>query len=165
MRTPLQPRHFHPHALHTSTSTNLNSPAMAHMNIGDFPVPIYRAPSSPTSPPSSRPKHQSNRSITEASFPKLDRPHHHHPHIHRHPKDAKAKETQSAHPNLQSNTWGSIDGIKSEGVTPAMSRNQSRQASILGMAGEIEGSVRDERRIVREGELESEKERSVLRVT
>jgi hypothetical protein len=117
----------------------------------------------PSSP--QRPKHQTNRSITETSFPKLHRPHH--PHIHRLNRDAKVKETQSAHPNLQSNGWDMLQS-KSEGVTPEQSRNASRRTSVLGVPGEMDelpAFLRDEKKMVKEGELELEKERAVQRAT
>lgn len=47
------------------------------------------------------------------------------------------------------------------------SRNHSRRTSLLGLAGEsnLEGMGPGERRVVKEGEVEAEKERGILRAS
>lgn len=88
--------------------------------------------------------------------------HHHHPHLHR--KDhSREKEPQSAHANLQPHE----QGTKSEGVTPEESRAGSRHNSVSGDMANWDGAKgggRDrERRVVKEGEVNVERERGVLR--
>jgi len=61
-----------------------------------------------------------------------------------------------------------MDGTKSEGVTPDQSRGPSRRTSLLGrgeelLAGQVEGN--GEEKLVKEGELEAEKEKAALRAT
>jgi len=62
-----------------------------------------------------------------------------------------------------------MEGTKSEGVTPEQSRGPSRRTSLLGRSEEllgvqIEGGGEEEK-VVREGELEAEKEKVALRAT
>ncbi|KAH8593641.1 hypothetical protein B0O99DRAFT_653169 [Bisporella sp. PMI_857] len=139
--------------------------AHGFQNASELPAPSLK-PTSPT-----RPKHQTHRSITEipGAFPKLHRPIHHHGHIHRH-KDHKdkGKETQSAHPSLQGgrDLWSHSAGTRSEDVTPEQSRGPSRRASLLSKgddAGILVEEGADKRRIVKEGELQAEKEKAELR--
>jgi CHASE2 domain-containing sensor protein len=125
-------------------------------HLYDLPVPIYKT----ISPP--RPKHQTHRSITEASFPVPKRSHHHH-HIHRHHKD-KERDKDSLRSGQP------VEGTKSEGVSPQNSREQSRRTSLLPVSGEIEGLVvasswKEERRVVRAEEVAEEKEKGYLRAT
>jgi len=120
----------------------------------------------PSSP--ARSHHQVTRSIIEVSppsFPKIHRPQHHHPHIHRRDKDDKTP--QSAHLNLQQN--GPADGAKSEAVTPHESHNGSRRTSMMGATSEIDraglpGNPR-EKRVVKEGQVKEEREKSVIIAT
>jgi hypothetical protein len=156
-------------------------------------------PRPPASPP--RPSHQIHRSISEVSPPtlKLHRPNHHqhhshtHHHAHLHSRRAqsneknKEREPQSAHPNLQpflggegregrERNWRDIGQARSEGVTPAGSRDVSRRPSAgawdsdagpgagTGVVGGIPFPRERERR-VKDGEVKEERERGVLRAT
>lgn len=137
----------------------------------DLPVPIYK-----TTPPP-RPKHQTQRSITEASFPAPKRSHHHHHHhIHRHHKDKERDRDRDRDGSGSGNTQ-SVEVTKSEGVSPENSRDPSRRTSLLQAAmvagsgmGELEGFAiangwKEERRAVKAEEVVEEKEKGVLRAT
>jgi len=94
-------------------------------------------------------------------------------HRHKESKD-KSKEFQSSHVHTQGgrNVWAGgasrIESSKSEGVTPEQSRGPSRRTSIMGRNDEQasfgDGAV-EERKVVKEGELEAEMEKGVLRAT
>ena len=78
-----------------------------------------------------RPRHQITRSITELSSPiRLGRHHHTH-HRRDRSRDERVPVLQSAAPVLQAPPRSSLDFTKSEGVTPNLSRNPSRRASLL----------------------------------
>lgn len=146
--------------------------------------------------PSSPPRPAMHRSISEVSPPalKIHRPHHHHHHTHIHhhgrrahskEKNTKEEEPQSAHPNLQpflggerrDKSWRDIQQARSEGVTPAGSRNASRRTSVLGSwesdGGPSTGTAvigdmalgPKERKAVKDGQVKQERERGVLRAT
>ena len=87
--------------------------------------------------------------------------HHHHPHLHRKEhRDSKDKDPQSAHPNLQSHEGGT----KSEGITPEESTAGSRRTSHDLHGWDRLGWERfGEKRVVKDGEVKEERERSVLR--
>ncbi|KAM3074879.1 hypothetical protein ACMFMG_008292 [Clarireedia jacksonii] len=119
-----------------------------------------------------RPRHQVTRSISEASPQSLHKAHrshqhhhhhhYHHPHIHRRDKDEKSSQTtlQKAHPG------SSIEGTKSEGVSPNDSRNTSRRTSVFGSIGDGLDVIRANiRRPLKDGELEAEKEKGILMAT
>ncbi|KAI9647597.1 hypothetical protein NHQ30_003982 [Ciborinia camelliae] len=110
-------------------------------------------------------RHQATRSLSEASSPPLKprRSHHyhHHPHIHRRDKDDKSSQS-----TLQKALNSSGEVSRSEEVSPDESRNGSRRPSILGST--VDGfdlSRNNERRPLREGELEAEKERGAKMAT
>jgi hypothetical protein len=135
----------------------------------DLPVPIYKS----TSP--KRSNEENLLSITASSYlsqssnfnvPKPERPHHHHrPHLHRHHKEGKEKDAG----------LGVLirKEFESEFVTPEESRNPSRSTSFLENGGgkyEVDGLIlapswKEERRVVKDVEVTSEKERSVLQAT
>jgi hypothetical protein len=150
---------FFPHSTITTYS---------HLNMSGLQLTLQTSPT--------RPKHQSNRSITEitgSSFPKIHRPHHHHPHQQHHHLHKNKDEAQSAHPSLgysdpRAAGWGR-ETKSSE--TGSSSVPASRRESLLipssgddGSRSEREGG-KERRREVREGEVEKEKERGVLRAT
>jgi len=88
--------------------------------------------------------------------------HHHHPHLHR--KDyGERKDPQSAHPNLQPHEGDT----RCEGVAPEESRAGSMRTSLHDTPGwEKFGSGErgmGEKRLVKEGEVKEERERSALR--
>ncbi|KAL3427620.1 hypothetical protein PVAG01_01129 [Phlyctema vagabunda] len=115
------------------------------------------------------PRHQVKRSITDTGgFGKAQphRPHHHHyPHIHR--KDEKTSSSSSSQQQQQQSTYSNpnpqvnliIDGIRSEGITPEQSRDGSRRASFL----EGVDVLGNQKRMVKEGEVVDEKEKSAQR--
>ncbi|KAF5875989.1 uncharacterized protein Bfra_002385 [Botrytis fragariae] len=112
-------------------------------------------------------RHQVTRSVSEVSSPPLKphrshhhHQHHHHPHIHRRDKDEKS--SQSTLQRVLSPSGES----KSEGVSPDGSRNGSRRPSILGST--VDGFdlfKNNERRPLREGELEAEKLKGAMMAT
>lgn len=106
---------------------------------------------------------QLQRSVSEApTVPKHQRPHHH-THLHRRDKDEKAEKSALAS-LLPSNT---LEGTKSEGVTPSGSHSGSRRTSVFTSADDnpsMAGRQR-ERRVVKDGELKAEKDKSTLRAT
>lgn len=78
-----------------------------------------------------RPRHQISRSITELSSPiRLGRHHHAH-HRRDRSRDERVPVPQSAAPVLQAPPRSSLDYTRSEYVTPNLSRNPSRRASVL----------------------------------
>ncbi|CAD6443507.1 95c036b6-d9b7-43cf-a26e-4da34b3b41d1 [Sclerotinia trifoliorum] len=87
--------------------------------------------------------------------------HHHHPHIHR-----REKEEKSSQSTLQKALSPSEELSRSEGVSSSESRNESRRHSIFSST--VDGfdlSRSSERRPLREGELEAEKEKSATMAT
>ncbi|KAG9231172.1 hypothetical protein BJ875DRAFT_487251 [Amylocarpus encephaloides] len=119
----------------------------------------FTAPISPTR------RHQITRSISEVSpFPKLHRPHHHHhrhSHTNRHLKESE-DVPQSTGPALQLN--GDIAVAMTHDTTPNDSRDASRRTSALGMGWEDVQRER-EKRVVKEGEVEEEREKGAQRAT
>jgi hypothetical protein len=126
--------------------------------------------SKPASP--SRPKHEVTRSISDVATPtvsKINRTHHHHPHLHHRHKDNN-KGHHVSQPNLYPNASGSIlEVAKSEGHTPDRSRSASRRTSLLAqvdgaadLSNAMAGSTYSEKRIVKEGEVDEEKNKAVL---
>jgi hypothetical protein len=118
-----------------------------------------RKPSSPY-----RPRHQIHRSITELSSPiRLHRQHN--------PKERQSDERVlvSAHPTLQQ-TRSSLDLTRSEGVTPNMTPNGSRRASVMIPGGEESRAVLTPpnpapRKMSKEEELRGERSKAVSRAT
>ncbi|KAF7885076.1 hypothetical protein EAF00_010894 [Botryotinia globosa] len=114
-------------------------------------------------------RHQITRSVSEVSSPPLKphrshhnhhHHHHHHPHIHRRDKDEKSSQS-----TLQKG-FSPSGGSKSEGVSPDGSRNGSRRPSILSST--VDGFdlfKTNERRPLREGELEAEKQKGAMMAT
>ncbi|KAF7874656.1 uncharacterized protein EAF02_008633 [Botrytis sinoallii] len=112
-------------------------------------------------------RHQITRSVSEVSSPPVKphrshhhHHHHHHPHIHRRDKDEKSSQS-----TLQRGFSPSVES-KSEGVSPDGSRNGSRRPSILGST--VDGFdlfKNNERRPLREGELEAEKQKGAMMAT
>ncbi|ESZ95046.1 hypothetical protein SBOR_4579 [Sclerotinia borealis F-4128] len=113
-----------------------------------------------------KPRYQVTQSVSEASTPlKPHRSHrhhhHHHPHIHRRDRDEKSSQY-----TLQKALNPSREVSRSEGVSPNESRNGSRRPSIFGSAVDGFDLPRDnERRPLREGELEAEKEKGAMMAT
>ncbi|PQE04351.1 septum formation initiator domain-containing protein [Rutstroemia sp. NJR-2017a BBW] len=109
-----------------------------------------------------RPRHQVTRSISHRSQHHHHHHHYHHPHIHRRDKDEKSSQStlQKAH------AGSSIEGTKSEGVSPNESRNTSRRTSVFGSAGDgLDVARANIRRPLKDGELAAEKEKEVLMAT
>ncbi|KAM0133352.1 hypothetical protein ACHAO1_006289 [Botrytis cinerea] len=113
-------------------------------------------------------RHQVTRSVSEVSSPPLKphrshrhhHHHHHHPHIHRRDKDEKSSQS-----TLQKSLSPSGES-KSDGVSPDGSQNGSQRPSILGSA--VDGFdlfKNNERRPLREGELEAEKQKGAMMAT
>ncbi|KAG4035733.1 hypothetical protein MFRU_001g05010 [Monilinia fructicola] len=115
----------------------------------------------------SKSRHRVTRSVSEASSPPLKphrshhhhhHHHHHHPHIHGRDKDEKA-----SHSNPQKALGPSGEASRSEGVSSSESRNESLRPSIFG--SNVDGFdlfKNNERRPLKEGELEAEKEKGVM---
>ena len=157
-------------------------------HLSNLPLPILttsKPPSTSTinTKPSSpqRPTHQTTRSITETSIPsgtggKPKQSHHHHPHIHRHHHN-KSSERKSTDRDAQSPRTSNLQvggdgqaGSKSAGATPDESRVVSRNASFLNAGGEVDrlvvpASWREERRVMKEGEVDVEREKGLLGAT
>lgn len=111
-----------------------------------------------------KPRHQVTRSVSEASPPPLKprshHHHHHHHHIHRRDKDEKSSQY-----TLQKALTPSGD-LRSDGISPNGSRNGSRRPSILdSTVDDFDLFKTDERRPLREGELEAEKEKGAMMAT
>lgn len=108
-----------------------------------------------------RPHHQLHRSVSEMPIvPKTKGVHHHHyAHLHRRDKDEKG-ERSAGSSLLPSKT---LDGTKSEGVTPNASRSGSRRASVFSSPDDNLGGLVRERRIANDGVVKAEKEKNVLR--
>ncbi|APA05807.1 hypothetical protein sscle_01g005770 [Sclerotinia sclerotiorum 1980 UF-70] len=112
--------------------------------------------------------HQVARSVSEASPSPLKsrrsqhhhhhHHHHHHPHIHRREKEEKFSQS-----TLQKALGPSEELSRSEGVSSNESRNGSRRHSIFSSTVDgFDFSRTSERRPLREGELEAEKEKSAM---
>lgn len=93
-------------------------------------------------------------------MPKQQRSHHH-PHLHHRDKAEKAEKSSTAS-LLPSATF---DGTKSEGVTPNGSQYGSRRTSVVPSADDMPGPIgrQEKRRVVKDGELKAEREKSALR--
>ncbi|QSZ34491.1 hypothetical protein DSL72_006085 [Monilinia vaccinii-corymbosi] len=112
-----------------------------------------------------KPRHQVTRSVSETSSSPLKshrsqnhHHHHHHPHIHRRDKDEKSSQS-----TLQKALSPSVDVSRSEGVSSNESRNGSRRPSIFGSTvDDFDLLKNNERRPLREGELEAEKEKGAI---
>ncbi len=89
---------------------------------------------------------------------------HHHPHLHHRDKADKADKAEKSAPAslLPSATF---DGTKSEGVTPNGSQYGSRRNSIVPSTDDMPGPIgwQEKRRVVKDGELKAEREKSALR--
>jgi len=85
----------------------------------------------------------------------------HHPHLHHRDKAEKTEKSSTA--SLLPSA--SFDGTKSEGVTPNGSQYGSRRTSIVPSADDMPGPIgrQEKRRVVKDGELKAERERSALR--
>ena len=124
---------------------------------------------SPRSPPFHRPRHQISRSISELSSPiRLHR--HEHPNQARRDRerDDRTPVPQSAVPLLQAMEPPLVS--KSEGVTPNLSPNQSRRASILaasdsdvGLGAAVAANQAVARKMTREEQLRLEQQKADAR--
>lgn len=136
-----------------------------------------------------RPGHRLHRSITELSPPTRrsqptsssnHRTNHHLQHPHqlitsgRRARSSdkgrdKDSDPHTAHPNLQPFLAGETrwrEGIRTDHGTPVDSLNGSRRQSIFdvdGVGRRLEGSHREQRRIVSEKDVQEEKEKGALR--
>lgn len=116
--------------------------------------------------PPDRPRHQITRSISEISSPiRLHRHTQHRPRSR--DRDDKTAVPQSATPALQGRA--SLDAARSEGVTPNLSPNPSRRASVL-IASEDNATpptslAQPVKRLTKEEELQLERERAAARAT
>lgn len=113
-------------------------------------------------------RHQVTGSISEASSPPLkprrSHHHHHHHHSHHHPhRHRRDKDERSSQTTLQKalSTPGEVS--RSEAVSASESRNGSRRASIFGSTLDAFDLFKNnERRPLREGELQVEKEKGAM---
>ncbi|KAB8303886.1 hypothetical protein EYC80_005252 [Monilinia laxa] len=107
------------------------------------------------------------RSVSGASSPPLKshrshhhhhHHHHHHPHIHHRDKDEKASQS-----NPQKALGPSGEASRSEGVSSSESRSGSLRPSVFGSTIDGFDLFKDnERRPLKEGELEAEKEKGAM---
>jgi hypothetical protein len=112
-------------------------------------------------PPAQPARLQLQRSTSDApTVPKHQRSHHH-PHLHHRDKAEKPEKSSTASllPSV------SFDGTKSEGVTPNGSQYGSRRTSVVPSADDMPGPIgrQEKRRVVKDGELKAEREKSALR--
>jgi hypothetical protein len=112
-------------------------------------------------PPAQPARLQLQRSTSDApAVPKHQRSHHH-PHLHHRDKAEKPEKSSTASllPSV------SFDGTKSEGVTPNGSQYGSRRTSVVPSADDMPGPIgrQEKRRVVKDGELKAEREKSALR--
>jgi hypothetical protein len=112
-------------------------------------------------PPAQPARLQLQRSTSDTpTVPKHQRSHHH-PHLHHRDKAEKPEKSSTAS-LLPSVTF---DGTKSEGVTPNGSQYGSRRTSVVPSADDMPGPIgrQEKRRVVKDGELKAEREKSALR--
>ncbi|CZR65756.1 uncharacterized protein PAC_15656 [Phialocephala subalpina] len=160
-----------------STTTSL-SPTKSNTAPPNPPSINPSTSTSQTTTSPTRPKHLTTRSISDISSIHKEKTHkhHHHPHLHHRDKERDLSHSVSnLHPGLGLPEALGGSQSKSEGVTPSESRNVSRRGSFMGADrngnGEnwedsVGGGVRrEEKRNVKEGEVERERERGVQRAT
>lgn len=119
---------------------------------------------SPRATPPHRPRHQISRSISELSSPIRLHRHDHSSHAR---KEREREDRTALSPPITPAllAMDSISGSKSEGVTPNMSPNPSRRASVLGGApGDDLGGVVS-RKISRDEQVRQERQKAAARVT
>jgi hypothetical protein len=114
-------------------------------------------------PPTQHARLQLQRSTSEAPTVPKHQHSHHHPHLHHRDRAEKIEKSSTAS-LLPSAT---IDGTKSEGVTPNGSQYGSRRTSVVPSADDMPGPIgwQEKRRVVKEGELKAERDKCALRAT